>query len=415
MSESGKEITIIGSGIVGVMACLYLQMDGWQVTLIDRFQPGDSGQTSWGNAGSISIGNVTPLGKPGILLDSASMLISKNSPLSMPVDYLHHSLPWLLKVLKTSGKNASTNIAKEICALNNVSGSAWRELIEKLGLSEFIAPNGWLKLYEKKASFEKTVTERKIMSDAGMDYEVLGEKEIQEHEPALAPIFSRAILQKGSLGINSPGKLMQRLAEIAKKKGAVFLNKEVASIRKRENGFELHVEGEVYTANKILVAAGAWSARLAKQLGHNIPLEAERGYHVFFDENIKLKGPSINMDRYVAMSSMEGGVRVTSCVELAGLEKAPNYNKIQHLSKFANKALPDLKKAGAKEWMGYRPSLPDSKPVIGKSDTCAGLFFAFGHGHLGMTQGAGTGKLISELIRNVPTTIPLSPFAASRF
>lgn len=413
MSE--KVISIVGGGIIGMMACLQLQKRGWQVTVFDRVQPGTPGQTSWGNAGSISIGNVTPLGKPGFLLDGMAKALSLNSPLLMPPAYMHKSIPWVLQVLQQSDHHAAEQISKEIGTLNSLSGEVWSGLLEELKLQSFVARNGWLKLYESEKSFQKTEAERRLMEDLGIPFQVMDRGEITEHDPAFSPIFSKAILQTGSLGINSPGRLMEHLSALAGQQGAEIVVENINSVTRSADGFALETDAGQHQTKSLLLASGAWSGEVAAQFGYDFPLETERGYHLFYERFVPLKGPSINMDRYVAMSPMEDGVRVTSCVELAGLKKDADYKRMHRLSKFAEKALPELKSCKTREWMGYRPSLPDSKPVIGKSDHQPGLYFAFGNGHLGMTQAAATGQLIAEIASREDTSIPVEPFSPYRF
>lgn len=415
MTEAPKNITVLGGGIVGMMACLQLQRKGWQVTVIDRLEPGTPGQTSWGNAGSISVGNVTPLGKPGFLFDGLSKAISPNSPLLMPFSYLHRSLPWVLKVLRQSNKEKADSISRDIGALNILSGETWTGLLDDWDIRQFVANNGWLKLYENERSFKKTAHECRLMEEMDIPFQVMDRKDISDHEPELAPMFVGAILQKSSLGINSPGRLLGHLTDLARAQGAQIVRADIKAVRKAGDDFILVAQAAEHRTSRLLLASGAWSAKMAAMLGHDFPLETERGYHLFFDKHVPLKGPTINMDRYVAMSPVEGGVRVTSCVELGGLERAPQYDRMHRLSRFARKALPQLNACEGKEWMGYRPSLPDSKPVIGGSDSHKGLYFAFGNGHLGMTQAAGTGQLIAEHINREPTAIPLEPFAPNRF
>lgn len=415
MTEAQKNITVLGGGIVGMMACLQLQHRGWQVTIIDRLEPGSPGQTSWGNAGSISIGNVTPLGKPGFLFDGLTKAMSPNSPLLMPLAYLHRSLPWVLKVLRQSNKQTADGISRDIGALNILSGEIWAGLLDDWNIRQFVANNGWLKLYESERSFKKTAHECRLMEEMNIPFQVLDRQDITDHEPELAPMFVGAILQKSSLGINSPGRLLGHLTALARAQGAQIVRADIKAVRKAGDDFILVAQAAEHRTSRLLLASGAWSAKMAAMLGHDFPLETERGYHLFYDRHVPLKGPTINMDRYVAMSPVEGGVRVTSCVELGGLERDPHYDRMHRLSRFARKALPQLASCDGKEWMGYRPSLPDSKPVIGRSDHHSGLFFAFGNGHLGMTQAAGTGRLIAELINREPTAISVEPFAPNRF
>jgi len=413
--DKTREVTILGAGIVGMMSGLHLLEKGFSVTLIDRHEPGDRDQTSYGNAGAISIGNMMPMGKPGFVKEGAGMLLDPLAPLMLPMTYWHRSFPWVAQVCVTGTEKKALATARAIGALNLVSAAAWRKSVADLKLEDLVRPNGWLKLYETEASFAKTRWEQQLMDELGIAYEVLDRQQICDREPDIAPVFHGALYQTESLAINNPGELMKRLAETAHSRGAIFHKADVRAIERQEDGYRLSLSDSTHDCARLLLTAGAWSQRLLGPLGYHIPLETERGYHLMFDSGASLSGPVINMDRYTAICPMAPKIRMTSCVELAGLDQPADYSRITKLAGVAQAFLPKLGGEITDRWMGYRPSLPDSRPVIGEASRDPGLFLAFGHGHLGMTQGAGTGQLVAELISQGQASLDLEPYSPARF
>ncbi|PHZ84664.1 hypothetical protein CRD36_10255 [Paremcibacter congregatus] len=397
------------------MSGLQLLERGVAVTFIDRHEPGDREQTSYGNAGSISIGNMMPMGKPGFIKEGAGMLIDPLAPLMLPIQYWHRSVPWVAKVCATSSERNALATAHAIGDLNLVSAAAWRKTVADLKLGDLVQATGWLKLYESEASFAKTRLEQQLMTELGIAYEVLDREQICDREPDIAPVFYGGLCQTESLAITNPGKLMKRLCAAALSRGAIFKKADVLAIERQADGYRLELTGGPHECATVLLSAGAWSQRLLEPLGYHIPLETERGYHLMFDSAASLSGPVINMDRYIALCPMGPNIRMTSCVELAGLDQPADYNRITKLAGVAQNFLPKLGNDVTDRWMGYRPSLPDSRPVIGKASRDPGLFLAFGNGHLGMTQGAGTGQLIAELICTGKTSLDLQAYSPVRF
>lgn len=410
-----SRIIVIGAGVIGAASALSLQADGHEVTLLDREAP--CAGASFGNAGAIVNGSCVPTAMPGILYDVMRMAVQPLPPLSIRPAYFHKILPWLLRFIWQSRSAAASNNATHLRALTEHAVDSWQQLVDDTALAAFVEEAGWLKVYEKKASFAETAKARKLMDEIGTSYEVLGRSEISDLEPNLAPIFNFGFYQKDCLRIVNPHKLVNSMVDLMVSRGGEFKEFEVDSIEHKSNSVNLSGPLGTITADKVIVAAGAWSRSLAQQLGDDVPLDTERGYHLMLPESTRdlLSGPVVNGESSFVLSPMETGMRLSSQIEFGGLEAAPNYSRVRSLLPLAKRMLPMLDTREESTWMGFRPSLPDSLPVLGFSTNSKNVLYAFGHQHLGMTMGAVTGKLVSDLIAGRDPITDMKPFRPNRF
>jgi glycine/D-amino acid oxidase-like deaminating enzyme len=411
---TGKTI-IIGAGVIGAATALALQEDGHTVSLIDRDAPCSG--ASFGNAGAIVNGSCAPTAMPGVMFDAVRMMLRTDSPVSIRPAYMHRILPWLLRfVLQSRTSNVDRN-ARHLYALTRYAGASWRRLTGRTELSSLIRETGWLKVYESEETFAATAYARALLDKMGSRYDVLNAAEILELEPELAPIYKRGIYQRGSMSIINPGRLVSAMVELFTRRGGVYQQFAVDRIITRENGIQLEGQSGQLVADKVVVAAGAWSRTLAMQLGDNIPLETERGYHLMLPESTRvlLKRPVVNEESSFVLSPMETGLRMTAQVEFAGLDIAADYSRIRSLLPRAKRMLPKMDIQEESVWMGFRPSLPDSLPVLGYSSKSREVLYAFGHQHLGMTLGAISGEIIADLFANRTPRVDISPYRPDRF
>lgn len=410
-----SNIVIIGAGVIGAASALSLQADGHQVTLLDREAP--CAGASFGNAGAIVNGSCVPTAMPGIIFDVMRMAVQPLSPLTIRAEYFHKILPWLLRFMWQSRLSAASKNAIHLRALTEHAVDSWHQLIDDTALAAFVEEAGWLKVYEKEASFAATAKARKLMNETGTSYEVLGRSEISDLEPNLAPIFNFAFYQKDCLRIVNPNKLVNGMVDLLISRGGKFKKFEVKSIEHENNAVNLSGPLGTITADKVIVAAGAWSRSLAQQLGDNVPLDTERGYHLMLPESTRdlLNAAVVNGESSFVLSPMDTGIRLSSQIEFGGLQAAPNYSRVRSLLPLAKRMLPMLDTREESTWMGFRPSLPDSLPVLGFSTNSKNVLYAFGHQHLGMTMGAVTGKLVADLIAGRDPRTDMTPFRPNRF
>jgi D-amino-acid dehydrogenase len=410
-----SKIIVIGAGVIGAASALSLQADGHDVILLDREAP--CAGASFGNAGAIVNGSCVPTAMPGILYDVMRMAVQPLSPLSIRPAYFHKILPWLLRFIWQSRSVAASNNATHLRTLTEHAVESWRQLVDATDIAAFVEEAGWLKVYEKEASFAATSKDRKLMDEKGTNYEILGRSEISDLEPNLAPIFNFGFYQKDCLRIVNPHKLVNGMVGLMVSRGGQFKQFDVDRIQHEDNEVSLSGSKGTITADKVIVAAGAWSRSLAQQLGDNVPLDTERGYHLMLPESTRdlLSSPVVNGESSFVLSPMDTGIRLISQIEFGGLEAAPDYSRVRSLLPLAKRMLPTLDTDEQSAWMGFRPSLPDSLPVLGFSTNCKNVLYAFGHQHLGMTMGAVTGKLVADLIAGRDPITELTPFRPNRF
>lgn len=407
---------MIGAGVVGASVALSLQRDGHNVTVIDRSGP--AAGASFGNAGAIVNGSCAPTAMPGIVRDVLRMMLRPLPPLSIRAAYLPRILPWLLRFAAASRRSRVNQIATDLHALTATAVEAWRELSKGTSLDALLATGGWLKVYETEASFTATATARELLDAAGTPYELLAAGDIQDLEPHLAPIYRRAIWQSDGLRIVNPGRMVEEMVRLLAAGGGIFQLGDVSAVEPDADGASVRLtDGATLRADRVVVAAGAWSRPLAQALGDRIPLDTERGYHLMLPAGTEaLLGRTVlNADHSFVLSPMETGLRMTSQVELAGVEAPPDYRRIRSLLPLAKRMLPAVDASEASVWMGCRPSLPDSLPVIGRCGRSPNVIYAFGHQHLGMTLGPVTGRLIADLVAGRSPRLDLSPYRPDRW
>ena len=409
------KIVIIGAGVIGAASALALQADGSDVVLIDRKAP--CAGASFGNAGVIVNGSCVPTAMPGILFDVVRMLGQTLPPLSIRPTYFHKILPWLLRFIWQSRTAAVKHNATHLHALSEHAVTSWQRLVGTSTLSCLLEETGWLKVYESEKTFAATSKARKLMDETGSKYEVLSAAEILDLEPALAPIFNFGLYQKDCLRIVSPKRLVQGMVDLLLSRGGAFTQFAVEHIQLESEKVSLTGPTGILNADKVVVAAGAWSRSLARQLGDDVPLDTERGYHLMLPASTPslLNGPVMNGESSFVLSPMEDGLRLTSQVEFGGLCADPDYARVRSLLPVAKRMLPGLDAREESVWMGFRPSLPDSLPVLGFSSKSNRVLYAFGHQHLGMTLGAISGSVVADLVAGRKPIMDVSPYNPQRF
>ena len=409
-----KTVAVIGAGIVGVSAALFLQRDGHRVTLIDR--EGPAAGTSFGNAGGVVTTSCAPLVLPGMLRRVPRMLLDPLGPLVVRWRYLPWIAPWLVRLIQASRPARVERIADALAALNRQVEAPWRSLAQQAGVAELLHPVGWLKVYETDAGFAASQGERDLMAHRGLRFDVLDADELRQLEPGLAPIFKHGFFQSEGLFVADPGGVVRALAGDFVARGGQLQTEEVTGFRLGARPYRLMTAGGgMIEADVVVLAAGAWSRGLAKRLGARVPLDTERGYHLMLPPaEPGLSRPSIHGERGFALSPMQDGIRLCSQVEFAGLKAPPDFRRVRGLLPAAKRMLPGLVAEERSAWLGFRPSLPDSLPVIGPSPRYADVYLAFGHGHMGMTQGPLTGRVVADLVAGRDSGFDISPYRPER-
>lgn len=413
----GQKAVVIGAGIIGVNVALALQDKGYDVTIVDRAEPGMG--ASFGNAGGIAVTECAPIAMPGTLLNVPGWLMDPLGPLSVRWRYLPQMLPWLFRFLAASSKSRVEQIASELAALLNRAWDDYDPVIAKAGLADAVfKKEGALAVYRTDASRRKDDYGIDLRRRNGVEIRDVSRSEIRDLEPDLAPIFAHGVMEEDWGRVLDPYKIVMGLFKLFKDQGGTFETAEVTDFVYRDGKprAAMTTSGNNITFDTVVVACGAWSKTLAKRLGSPVPLDTERGYNTTVPyHGATLSRMVICADDSFVMTPMEMGIRVGGAVELGGLLAAPNYDRAKALFAKGKEVLPKLNGEGGTQWMGFRPSMPDSKPVISKSPNHQNVFFAFGHGHLGLTMAATTGRLISDLMSGAETPVNMTPYRINRF
>jgi D-amino-acid dehydrogenase len=412
--DSRSDIAVIGAGIVGICAAAYLAEAGCAVTVIDR--TGICEETSSGNAAAFAFSDVLPLAQKGMLRNLPRWLLDPLGPLAIPPSYLPHLLPWLYRFWRAGHGGYEGALAAQ-ASLMRFAESEWMALMQRSGTRSMAREDGSLELYESEAEFNASLPGWAARERHGIGFCHVAGAELAELQPGRAPRFVKGTFVPRWKTVSDPMLVGKAVWTYAESKGATFLKGKVVEASSKGDGISLRLEdGRTLDPGTLIVAAGAWSHLWARRFGDAIPLETERGY------NTTLPTDAFDVKRQLTFSGhgfvvtpLETGLRIGGAVELAGLDRPPNFARSKAMLEKARLFLPGLKTEGGREWMGFRPSLPDSLPVIGRARSAANVCYAFGHGHLGLTQAAATGRLIRDLVSGEAPPIDLSPFRPTRF
>ena len=407
--------TVIGAGIVGICCAAYLQREGYAVEVVDPELPGT--QCSHGNAGGICPGSCVPIAMPGMLGKVPGWLLDPEGPLYIRLAYLPQAMPWVARLLLASRKNRVEHISTAMRNLHRLTFECYEPLLREAGCAHLVVQRGQLFVFEKPNAIDFSDYGLTLRRERGVRVEILDRDELRQLEPSLAPIFNTGVYLPEQGQCSNPGKLVQMLAAHLERNGAVFTRARVQGFEFGDRGVTaLVTDSGRRPVKNVVVAAGAWSGRLAIQLGSRVPLETERGYHVMVDgQDAGLRIQTIWSDRKFVASPMEEGMRFAGTVELAGLSAPPNMARADLLLKQGLQMFPQLKPQTTRRWMSHRPGMPDTIPVIDGSPRHLNAYFAFGHGHMGLIGGSVTGKLISEMVAGKPTGIDVKPYRVTRF
>lgn len=410
-----RTIVVIGAGIVGTATACWLQRDGHRVILVDPQLPG-SGASS-GNAGCLSPGSIVPLSVPGVLRQVPGWLLDSAGPLALRWRHLPFAAPWLMRFLRAGTAAGVEHQAASLARLLAPVHDCLRPLLADAGAEELVRHDGSLIVYRTRAGWEASRAGWDLRRRNGIDWQELGPEALRELDPALVPGLYRGALLPGNGYTVDPYALVSRLmAGILHRGGQVMRAAATGFTFDGDRLRAVATDAGPIVADGAVLAAGAHSRGLARILGDRVPLESERGFHLALPAPaIVPRYPTLSAEGRFVATPTASGVRLTGVVELAGLRAAPDWRRAHALLPLAQTIFPTLRGEGATVWMGHRPSMPDSLPVIGRSRRSPDVVHAFGHGHLGLTAAPATGRLVAQLVAGQPPFIDLTPFAADRF
>lgn len=415
MTAEDRQTIVVGAGVIGAAIALDLQRRGRQVILIDRDAPGQG--ASFGNLASIAVTEFMPAARPAVWRQIPGWLMDPEGPITLRPSYMPRLIPWFWRFLLASRPAMLRRLEAAGAALCARALGDTQALLRDLGAEDEITATGCLSLYRDAAEFRADRDHVEILERFGFAHEVIGHNAIRELEPEIAPQITRAVIFPDNRSLKDPHRYVTRIAARFTALGGVIERAEVTGFRRadRITGVRL-ADGRVLDCAAAVLCAGAYTARLAKWLSEPIPLETERGYHTqIMTPGIALNHSLIWPARAFMVTPTAGGIRVGGTVEMAGLDAPPDWRRSEITVKRAREALPNLQVADTSVWMGHRPALPDTVPIISASARTKGVFYATGHGHLGLTNAATTAKLMGQLIAGERSEIDLAPYRIDRF
>lgn len=416
LSDTPRTALVIGAGVIGTASALRLAQAGLQTTLIDWQEPGQG--ASAGNAGSISSESIVPIALPGMLSQVPKWLFDPQGPLHVRWRYLPRAAPWLVRWVRASRQET---VEASAIALRGFLHSAVDDYCDLLGPEDsarLIRRRGQLIVWRSPHQSRSERVGHALREKHSVAMRWVTPAEITQLEPAMAPIYARGLLLERHGHMIDPVATVQALAAKFQALGGVIRKGRVAELTRDVSGDAsvLLEGGEILRADRIVLSAGGWSMRLAAELGLDVPLETERGYHVTLPgvENMCSR-PIMNADQAFIVTQMAVGLRAAGTVEIAGLDAPPNYARAETLLKHLKTMFPDLPGSTPEYWMGCRPSIPDSLPVIDRIANAPNVIVAFGHGHLGMTGAPATARIVRDLALGVRMNDDITSFRATRF
>ena len=409
-------IAVIGTGIVGVCSAAWLQRDGHRISFIDPLPPGEA--CSFGNAGSLSPSACLPVGMPGMWKRVPRWLLDPLGPLTVRWGYAPQVLPWLARMLRHSTRAEVARIAGALRSLLAPIFECYEPLLARAQAASLVRRSGCLYVYSSRDVAARWQWGMDLRRSLGVTLIDVERDELESLEPDLRGRFRFGILAPENGSTSDPSALVKALHAQCLADGA-------CEHRRRATGFERQGgrvvgvrfdTGEPLAVDGVVVAAGAWSAALARQLGERVPLETQRGYHVTVgSSNLGLRHTVMAVEHNLMVNPMAMGLRLAGTVEFAGLEAPPNLARADALLRQGRALFPHLDTSSVTRWMGHRPCLPDSLPVIGRARGADNAWLAFGHGHMGMCMGASTGREVAHLVAGRPAQVDLAPFRPDRF
>jgi len=408
-------VAVIGSGIVGVSTALWLVRDGHSVTLIDRSGPGEG--ASFGNGGVLAGCSIVPVTVPGLIRKAPRMLMSPDQPLFLRWAYLPRMVPWLSGYLSHANERDVRRIAAALLPIVRDSLADHRALADGTRAERWIVPSDYLFIYESRAHFERDAFGWSIRRDAGFEWEELEGEDLHAYDPSFSRRLKFAVRLENHGRISDPARYVKDLAAEAEAGGARILKAQVEAVSLADGAVTgVRADGQTIPCDSMVLATGAWSAPLGRQLGMKIPIESERGYHIdFWSPSVTPRSPVMIADGKFVITPMEGRLRAAGTVEFGGLDAPPSPEPLGLLERGIAAAIPGFRWSERTEWMGHRPALTDSIPVIGEIPGIKGAFAGFGHHHIGLTGGAKTGRLLAQMISGRTPNIDLTPYSAARF
>ena len=409
-----EHVTVIGAGVVGICTALSLAEKGVAVRLVDRAEPGQG--ASYGNAGVVAPHSIVPNAAPGLWKKLPGWLLSKDGPVRIRPEHALRFIPWGLRALKHSGEAEVRRIAAAMEVLNRDNVALYRRHLAGTGHEGLIQDSMYVYAYRDGAAARLDGLDAEVRQSLGAKMIRLSQGELRELEPDLAPEFEVALAVVEQGRATNPGRVGQVLTEKLVRLGGEVIRADVKGLARAGDGWRVETSAGAFESAKVVVTAGAWSARLLAPLGLKLPLQAERGYHVVFPETeARLRNSVMDTDAKIVASTMEMGLRAAGTAEFGDADAPPDPARAAAVERALRRLVPGIGAGRLETWMGVRPSFPDSLPVIGELPGLKGLYGGFGHSHWGFMMAPKTGAMLADLVTGARVNMDLSAYSAARF
>ncbi|MDD3444215.1 MAG: FAD-dependent oxidoreductase [Zavarzinia sp.] len=413
---SRSDVVVLGAGIVGVSVALQLQARGRSVTLVDRRPPGE--ETSFGNAGLIERASVVPYSFPRELAVLARYALNHNIDARYDPLFAPRLTSWLFRFWYNSAPERLKRISADMLPLIRQCLDEHKALIAAADLGHLIREVGWIEVFRKEDSLKTGIEEAAdIYAPHGLRYDVLDVEALKAREPHLSDVVVGGVHWLDPASILDPGALVKGYAALFEKRGGTFAIGDARSLETAPGGWRFKTADGVGEAAEAVIALGPWSDDVYRDLGYDFPLAVKRGYHMHYAPagNAVLNHTLLDVDSGFLLATMNKGVRLTTGVEFADRDAPPSPIQLDRAEPVARELFPIGERLDPEPWLGRRPCMPDMKPVIGRAPRHAGLWFAFGHNHHGLTLGPVTGRLLAEMMTGAETFTDPTPYGADRF
>ncbi|NOX61049.1 MAG: FAD-dependent oxidoreductase [Chloroflexi bacterium] len=416
MTTQRVDTLIIGGGVIGVCAAYFLAETGRSVTLVEKNDIASG--ASYGNAGLIAVDHAIPLPAPGALTQGLRWLLDSASPFYIKPRLDPDLIRWLWLFRGACKREKMLRAIPILLALGRASIALYDEMHARHPLEDAYQRRGRLFLYRTQSALDHAKRELELLQQFGVRGDVLDAVAVHERFPPASSAVIGGVFYEDYAHF-SPHHFVKNLARVAQSLGADIRQrtevlsfetsgKRIAKVRTTRGDFQ---------AEAVVLAAGAWSAPLGRALGLRLPIQPAKGYSITARRPADYPELPVQLsDDMVAVTPMGDALRFSSTLEMAGFDMRINQRRIDA----SRRAMRDYVRAGGELeeielWRGFRPMSPDDLPLIGRSAALGNLIVATGHSMLGMTQGAITGKLVSQLIAGEPPDLELTPFSPDRF
>lgn len=414
--EAAKDIVIIGGGIVGICAAVVLARAGREVVVVERGDIG--GATSFGNAGVMAHSYLAAANNPDLWRRLPSIILGRAPECRVSVLFALRNMPWLAAFLRRANYGDAVAAADALSQLLALSLPLHRRFIGDAGCGGLLNERGWLKVFRSAKGLALCRTEMRLMTRAGVRHQILDGGQILQLEPALKPVFAAGLYFPDDISVNDPAELAARYGGLLQDAGGIVVCAETLALSAKRNKWQVQLNNAPpITADNVVIAAGPWSASILKTAGIKIPMAWERGYHCHFaaPDDSPLSRPVLDRQRGYYLAPMHRGYRLTTGDEFAAMDAPPNFSQLRACEQSARQITKMGDALDKTPWLGSRPTLPDSLPMIGEAAGHKGLWFNFGHQHIGLSSAPGSALLLSALMNDKPPPMNPAPFCPSRF